>query len=193
MRNVKRLLGLSGVSHAAYLMVGVLGAWQVTSSGNAEMAALCITLVIAYIVVYILTIYPIFSVMSRMPQTNDALQNFDDYEGLSKNNPLLAGTLAFGLGSLAGIPPTVGFIAKLGILFVLFQTGFYGTIAVMLGCVVVSIYYYFGWFRAAFTGGENAPAKTYLPVGLCSRVVLIAFSALMVLASLGYWGVIRGL
>ena len=193
MRNVKRLLGLSGVSHAAYLMVGVLGAWQVTSSGNAEMAAPCITLVIAYIVVYILTIYPIFSVMSRMPQTNDALQNLDDYEGLSKNNPLLAGTLAFGLGSLAGIPPTVGFIAKLGILFVLFQAGFYGTIAVMLGCVVVSIYYYFGWFRAAFTGGENAPAKTYLPVGLCSRVVLIAFSALMVLASLGYWGVIRGL
>jgi NADH-quinone oxidoreductase subunit N len=192
-RNVKRLLGLSGVSHAAYLMVGLLGMWEVTASANAGMASVCVLLVVAYIVVYILTVYPIFSVMVRMPQKDDALQNFDDYEGLSKNNPLLAGTLAFGLGSLAGIPPTVGFIAKLGILFVLFQAGFYWTIAVMLACVVASIYYYFGWFRAAFIRPESAGEKAYLPVGICSRIVLVALSALMVLASLGYWWALRGI
>ncbi len=192
-RNVKRLLGLSGVSHAAYLMVGVLAAWEVISSGDAVMSGLCLSLVVAYIVVYILTIYPIFAVMARMPQSDDALQNFDDYEGLSKNNSLFAGTLAFSLGSLAGIPPTVGFIAKLGILFVLFQAGFYGSIAVMLACVVVSIYYYFGWFRAAFSGREHLPVKAYLPVGIYGRVALIALSALMVLASLSYWDILGDL
>ena len=192
-RNVKRLLGLSGVSHAGYLMLGLLGAWSVAASGNGEMTGLCVMLVIAYLFVYILTVYPIFAVMVRMPQSDDALQNFDDYEGLSKNNPLLAGTLSFGLASLAGIPPAVGFIAKLGILFVLFQAGFYGSIAVMLGCVVISIYYYFGWFRAAFWADESGKAKAYLPVCACSRAVMIAFSALMILASLGYWLVIRGM
>lgn len=194
-RNVKRLLGLSGVSHAGYLMLGMLAfvSLKFVEPEIPEAAfALCLVCVVAYLIVYIATVYPIFSVMARMPQTDDALQNFDDYEGLSRRNPFLAGTLAFGLGSLAGIPPTVGFIAKLGVLYVLFRAGFYGSIAVMLGCVVAGIYYYFGWFRAAFSGGEPAGTPPeYLPVGLCSRVTLIAFSVLLVAGSLIYWGVLR--
>ena len=207
-RNVKRLLGLSGVSHAGYLMLGLLAAVSIPVTEKADF--LPIVLVVAYLVVYIATVYPIFSVMVRMPQTDDALQNFDDYEKLAKRNPFLAGTLAFGLASLAGIPPTVGFFAKLGLLYVLFLAGFYGSIAVMLACVVAGIYYYFGWIRAAFSrgdccgkggckcrcGGEEEKkscASDYLPVGLCSRVVLLAFSAFMVLGSLVYWCVARGI
>lgn len=190
-RNVKRLLGLSGVSHAGYLMLGLLGAVAVArEASDPQWIVLMLVLVVAYLLVYILTVYPIFSVMTRMPQSDDALQSLDDYEGLSKNNPLFAGTLAFALASLAGIPPAVGFIAKLGILFVLFQAGFYGSIAVMLVCVVVSIYYYFGWFRAAFSADESGKEKAYLPTGTCARIVLIGFSALMILASLAYWDVI---
>lgn len=198
-RNVKRLLGLSGVSHAGYLALGALAAFSLMEPGVPN-DMFCLTIVVAYLIVYIVTIYPIFSVMARMPQTDDALQNFDDYRALSKKNPFLAGTLAFGLGSLAGIPPTVGFIAKLGLLYVLFYAGFYWTIAVMLACVVAGIYYYFGWFRAAFSGGEDdgkteaetavAGTAEYLPVRLCSRVVLVLFSASLVLGSLVYWAVL---
>lgn len=210
--NVKRLLGLSGVSHAGYLMLGVLGAGSVVAEGDGAAAELCLVLVVLYLFVYIVTVYPIFSVMARMPQKDDALQNFDDYKKLSKRNPFLAGTLAFGLGSLAGIPPTVGFIAKLGLLYVLFRAGFYGSIAVMLACVVAGICYYFGWFRAAFSRGEccrggascrcggkgeHAGASCgcgnadYLPVRLCSRVTLVVFCAALVLGSLAYWLVLR--
>ncbi len=205
-RNVKRLLGLSGVSHAGYLMLGVLATFSLLLEKEFSSAALSAVLVALYLVVYIVTVYPIFSVMVRMPQTDDALQNFDDYEKLAKRNPFLAGTLAFGLGSLAGIPPTVGFIAKLGILYALFLAGFYGSIAVMLACVVAGIYYYFGWLRAAFVRGEccgekggcgccceekSCNASNYLPVKICSRIVLIVFCALLVLGSLGYWFVVR--
>lgn len=190
-RNVKRLLGLSGVSHAGYLALGALAAFSSAEPGNPDM--FCFTVVVAYLIVYIVTIYPIFSVMARMPQTDDALQNFDDYRALSKRNPFLAGTLAFGLASLAGIPPTVGFIAKLGLLYVFFYSEFYVTIAVVLACVVAGIYYYFGWFRAAFSGEEgdvSAGTPEYLPVCKCSRVVLVIFSAALVAGSLVYWYVL---
>lgn len=201
-RNVKRLLGLSGVSHAGYLTLGLLAFFSLPffeADISPEALRLCLACVVAYLIVYIATVYPIFSVMARMPQSDDALQNFDDYENLNRRNPFFAGTLAFGLGSLAGIPPTVGFIAKLGILYVLFRAGFYGTIAVMLACVVAGIYYYFGWFRAAFSAGESedgnaaadSAAPEYLPVGICSRVTLTAFSALMILGSLIYWFALR--
>lgn len=207
-RNVKRLLGLSGVSHAGYLMLGLLATVSLALEREPGAAMLSGVLVSLYLVVYIITVYPIFSVMVRMPQTDDALQNFDDYEKLVKRNPFLAGTLAFGLGSLAGIPPTVGFIAKLGILYALFLAGFYGSIAVMLACVVAGIYYYFGWLRAAFARGEccgekggcgccceekSCGASKYLPVNACSRIVLIVFCALLVLGSLGYWFAVRGI
>lgn len=212
-RNVKRLLGLSGVSHAGYLTLGLLALFSLPffePDISPEAWRLCHACVVAYLFVYIATVYLIFSVMTRMPQADDALQNFDDYENLNKRNPFLAGTLAFGLGSLAGIPPTVGFIAKLGVLYVLFRAGFYGSIAVMLACVVAGIYYYFGWFRAAFSGGDRCGNDgcgcacgeekkscgddgnaDFLPVGFCSRVTLTAFSALMVLGSLIYWFALR--
>lgn len=185
--NVKRLLGLSGVSHAGYLTLGLLAAVTVKDP-------LCTAFVVLYLVVYILTVIPIFTVMAHVRQTDDALQNFDDYAGLSKRNPLLAGGLAFGLGSLAGIPPTVGFIAKLGILYVLFCAEFYISIAVMLACVVAGIYYYFGWFRAAFSAEDKSDAETAdLPVGACSRAVIIAFSVLMIISALAYWFIVQGM
>lgn len=201
-RNVKRLLGLSGVSHAGYLTLGLLATVSLVPQ-DPRTAGLAGIIVVLYLLVYIATVYPIFSVMVRMPQTDDALQNFDDYEKLAKRNPFLAGTLAFGIGSLAGIPPTIGFIAKLGILYVLFLAGFYWSIAVMLACVVAGIYYYFGWLRAAFARGdccgekggccceENSCASKYLPVGICSRVVLIAFCAFLILGSIGYWFIVN--
>lgn len=197
--NVKRLLGLSGVSHAGYLMLGLLGVWGIANNGESEIAEFGLTLVVLYLLVYILTVYLLLSVMTRMPQEDDALQNFDDYKKLPKKSPILAAALAFGLGSLAGIPPTVGFIAKLGILYVLFCAGYYGAIAVMLLCVVASIYYYFGWFRAAFAkgkccGGNHGGCckgkceKPQFPgMGMLSRAWLIALTAMMVLASLAYW------
>lgn len=203
-RNVKRLLGLSGVSHAGYLMLGLLGTWKLAALGDVENSAFCIIFVVLYLLVYILTVYLLFSVMARMPQEDDALQCFDDYKKLAKKNSVLGAALAFGLGSLAGIPPTVGFIAKLGILYVLFCAELYGAIAVMLGCVVVSIYYYFGWFRAAFSQGDccgekhgecscnGKCGKQYLSMGVCSRAWLIALSAMMILCSLLYWYVLSG-
>lgn len=139
--NVKRLMGLSGISHAGYLILGVVAAFSI-QWGNAA--------VIFYLFTYLLGSFAVFCVMSHMSGVNDADQDLHDYEDLAKNNPILGTTLLVGLGSLAGIPPLVGFIGKLLLFIAAFQAQLYLLLGVAVFGVVISTYYYFGWIRDAF-------------------------------------------
>ena len=139
--NVKRLIGLSGVSHAGFLLLGVVASAVVPLAAGA---------VIAYLFAYLLASFAVFGVMDHMAGPNDADQELEHYVGLSKEDPFLAAVLAVGLGSLAGIPPLAGFIAKYLIFVAAFQSGHYILLAVAITGVVISIYYYFGWIKAAF-------------------------------------------
>lgn len=192
-RKVKRLIGLSGVSHASYMMLGILAFTELLLSNEASLPMAAALLL--YMVFYVLAQYPIFAVMARVPAAagDESMMDFDDFRGLAKRSPVLAGAVSSGLASLAGIPPTVGFIAKLGILWIVFSAGLYVAAAIMLACVVASVYYYFGWIRSVFATDdgeipENAPAL--LQPGIAARTSLIFFAALTVLGSLVYFAVI---
>ncbi|MEY4488841.1 MAG: hypothetical protein RIQ79_1349 [Verrucomicrobiota bacterium] len=142
--NVKRLIGLSGVSHAGYLMLGVIAALT-PGIGSQAVGA-----VFFYLFAYLLASFAVFGVMTHLAGSNDSDQELDHYQDLAKTHPFLAGVLAVGLGSLAGIPPLAGFMGKLFIFIAAFKAGLYGLLAVAVVGVVVSIYYYFGWIKAAF-------------------------------------------
>ncbi len=139
-RNVKRLMGLSGIAHAGYLLVGIVAAMTVDWAVYA---------VVFYLVTYLLASYGVFGVMTRLAGDDDADQELDHYEDLGQRQPFLAGVLTVGLGSLAGIPPLGGFIGKLLIFLAAFQAELYTLLAVSVVGVVLSIYYYFGWIREA--------------------------------------------
>jgi NADH-quinone oxidoreductase subunit N len=140
-RNAKRLMGLSGVSHAGYLLIGVVAALTVPWAAGA---------VWFYLFVYLLASMAVFGVMAYVAGDNDADQELDHYEGLAKKHPFLGAILAIGVGSLAGIPPLAGFMGKLMIFIAAFQAHLYCLLAVAIVGVVISIYYYFGWIKAAF-------------------------------------------
>lgn len=116
-RNVKRIMGLSGVAHAGIILLGVLASTQVEWA----MAA-----VFFYLVVYALASFAVFEVMAHVAPEEDSEQDLEVYANLMRKSPLLGGTLAVGLGSLAGIPPLAGFMAKLLIFVAAFQAGLYG-------------------------------------------------------------------
>ena len=170
--NVKRLIGLSGVSHAGFLLLGVAAASR---------APMAVGSIYFYLFAYLLASFAVFGVMTHLAGANDTDQELDHYAGLAKANPFLALVLAVGLGSLAGIPPLVGFMGKLFIFISAFQAGLYGLIAVAVVGVVISIYYYFGWIKAAFfetwATSPEAPAKpARTPVDLVTGIALGALA-----------------
>jgi NADH-quinone oxidoreductase subunit N len=139
--NVKRLIGLSGVSHAGFLLIGVIAAPD---------SPLAVGAIYFYLYSYLIASFAVFGVMAHVAGPDDADQELDHYAGLGKESPFLATVLAIGLGSLAGIPPLVGFMGKLLIFIAVFQAGHGTTLAIAALGVVLSIYYYFGWIKAAF-------------------------------------------
>jgi NADH-quinone oxidoreductase subunit N len=170
--NVKRLIGLSGVSHAGYLLIGVIAAIHVPYA----VGAICF-----YLFVYLLGSLAVFGVMTHVSGDNDADQDLDDYTDLAKTHPFLGAVLGVGLGSLAGIPPLAGFMGKLLIFLAAFEAGLYPLLAVAVLGVVLSIYYYFGWIKAAFfpqwrppvfEGDDPIPDPPRQPVGLPAGIVL---------------------
>ena len=184
--NVKRLLGLSGVSHAGYLMIGVIATYRQPQAVGAVWFYLCS---------YLLASFAVFGVMAHVAGRNDADQELDHYANLAREQPFLAAVLAIGLGSLAGIPPLAGFMGKLLIFVGAFQAGLYPLLAVAICGVVISIYYYFGWIRAAFfpsglvaatdASAANAGLPARTPVGGWFRFALIALAVSSVL--LGFY------
>jgi NADH-quinone oxidoreductase subunit N len=139
--NVKRLIGLSGVAHAGFLLLGVVAAAQTRLGYGA---------IYFYLYAYLLASFAVFGVMAHVAGDNDADQELGHYAGLAKERPFLALVLAIGLGSLAGIPPLAGFMGKFLIFVAAFKAGNYGLLGIAIVGVVISIYFYFGWIRAAF-------------------------------------------
>lgn len=141
-RNVKRVIGLSGIAHAGYLLLGIVA--------FVEGIQFAIWAIVFYLFTYLFASFAVFGVMAHIAGQEDENQELDDYQELSKKQPFLAGVLAIGLGSLAGIPPLGGFIGKLLLFIAAFQAQLYTLLGVAIIGVVISIYYYFGWIREAF-------------------------------------------
>jgi NADH-quinone oxidoreductase subunit N len=177
--NVKRLIGLSGVSHAGFLLLGVVAAAVGVPLGTGA--------VFFYLFAYLLASLAVFGVMTHVSGANDADQDLDHYADLAKTHPFLSTVLAVGLGSLAGIPPLAGFMGKLLVFLAAFRAELYGLLIVAIIGVIVSIYYYFGWIKAAFFPAwrppvldEAAPA----PAPPARKPVSVAAGALLATAAL---------
>jgi NADH-quinone oxidoreductase subunit N len=171
--NVKRLIGLSGVSHAGFILLAVIAALHSPAAAGA---------MYFYLFAYLIASFAVFGIMTILAGADDSNQELGDYAGLAKESPFLAGVLACGLGSLAGIPPFVGFLGKLFVFVAAFKTGHFGLLAVAITGVVISIYYYFGWIRAAYFSDESpiSPAmrqRVGEGGGMLLRVALAALAA----------------
>jgi NADH-quinone oxidoreductase subunit N len=177
-RNVKRVMGLSGIAHAGYLLLGIVALVQ--GVGLAAWA------VVFYLFTYLFGSFAVFGVMSHLAGPDDENQEVDHYVNLARRQPFLAGVLAIGLGSLAGIPPLAGFIGKVFLFVVAFQANLYLLLGVAILGVVISIYYYFGWMREAFFQEQSWPEgkeEKLEPIKVClpHKVAMAALAIITVL------------
>jgi NADH-quinone oxidoreductase subunit N len=143
-RNLKRMLGLSGVAHAGYLLVAVMASMSDAFGGNDNDA---VWVLFFYLFVYLLASFCVFGVMGLADLPDETEHEFGHYENLAKKHPWMGFVLVSGIASLAGIPPFAGFIAKLLLITVAFEAKLYLSLTAMVIGVVISIYYYFGWIR----------------------------------------------
>lgn len=147
-RNVKRMMGLSGVAHAGYMLLGVLAAFHVP-----EMASKAL---LFYLSTYLLASYAVFGVMTWHAGADDADQDIRSYIDFGEKQPILSFILVIGLASLAGIPPLAGFIGKMLLFIATWNAGLVAGSSLLhilllfaVVGVAISIYYYFGWIQEA--------------------------------------------
>jgi len=131
--NIKRILGYSSIAHLGYLLVAILAAGTVGQ-----------TAVEFYLVTYSLTMIAAFGVISALSnaaaaQDDDAIANL---RGLFWLRPGLAGILTLALLSLAGIPPAIGFIAKMYVFAAGIHTALWNLTGVMVASSIIGLFYY---------------------------------------------------
>tara|TARA_B100000963_G_scaffold360045_1_gene389436 strand:- start:4848 stop:6395 length:1548 start_codon:yes stop_codon:yes gene_type:complete len=141
-RKLKRMLGLSGVAHAGYLMVAVMASMRF--AGDSDRG---VWVIVFYLFVYLVASFTVFGVMGLAQLKEESEHEFRHYEDLLKKQPWLAFVLVCGVASLAGIPPFAGFIAKALLISVAYEAKLYLSLVALVIGVVISIYYYFGWIR----------------------------------------------
>jgi len=170
-KNVKRLLALSGVANAGYLLVPLavqLGG--VHSSNFSEFTF--------YLIAYLFMNIGAFAVLMIVSRASghDELKG---YAGLYYRAPMTAVGMVILLLSLAGLPVTGGFMGKLFIILGAAQSHDYWLAGVMVASSVVSYYFYFGVIRQMFmrSQGEESEIRIAKPLGitvwLCVIVTLV--------------------
>ena len=138
--NLKRMLAYSTVSHIGFLLMGL-------ASGDERGYAAALF----YAIVYALMSTAAFGAIIALSRQGFEAENIDDFKGLNARNPWMAGLVLCAMVSLAGIPPFLGFWAKLMVLGAAVQGGMLwlallGVVAAVVGCFyylrVVKVMYF---------------------------------------------------
>jgi NADH-quinone oxidoreductase subunit N len=158
--NTKRLLAYSSINHAGYMLLGVIAGNDTGIQG-----------VLVYLLVYVFMNLGAFLVLAALCRQGLAGEDINDLRGLMKRSPGHALWMLVFLLSLAGIPPTAGFIGKYFIFLSLVETSHYALAVVAALYVAVAIYYYFRMVRSMFIEQEETEVPP-LSTSLGTRVAL---------------------
>ena len=169
--NVKRLLAYSTIAHAGYLMVGLAA---VSTRAPVDSALIGPSGVLFYLGGYAATNLAVFAAVIAMT-TRTGGERIDDLRGMGRRAPFLAAALAFGLVSLIGVPPTVGFMAKVYIFGAAVNANLHWLVVVGVINTVVSAYYYLRIVKAMYL--EPPDDETPVRAGLPSALAVAAAAA----------------
>jgi len=137
--NIKRMLAYSTISHVGFLLLGIVGATQ-----DGYSAAMF------YAITYAFTTLAAFGVLIAVSRDGFEAENLSDLTGLGKRNALLAGVMMLAMISLAGVPPTVGFYAKLSVLQAAISADFTWLAILAVIMSVIGAFYYLRVIKLMF-------------------------------------------
>ncbi len=177
--NIKRMLAYSTIAQMGFVLLGMMAG---VVNGHSAMAANAYSSAMFYIVTYVLTTLGTFGVILLLSREGFESEQISDFAGLNQRSPLYAGVMAVCLFSLAGIPPLVGFYAKLSVLQALVGSGLPMYIGLAVFAVVMSLvgaFYYLRVIKVMYF--DDADIKSPIVAALDVRLVLCTNGALVLL------------
>ena len=159
--NIKRMLAYSGVAHAGYILLGVLPG---TTQG------------------FTATLFGAFATVVALERWRGREILLEDLSGLARRHPVLSAAFALFMLSLAGIPPTVGFFAKLFVFQALVTAQIWAPLVVAVIMTIVSFYYYLRVIVVMLAQPDGAVAESR--VGFSTSTVLGAAAVVTVFLGL---------
>lgn len=148
--NIKRMLAYSTISHMGFLLLGFL-----SGSLNGYSASMF------YVLVYVLMSMGGFGMIMLLSRKGFEAENLDDFKGLSQRSPWYAFMMLLLMFSMAGVPPTVGFYAKLSVLQAALQAGFVWLVVAAVLLSVIGAFYYLRIIKLMYFDApqDDAPLK----------------------------------
>jgi NADH-quinone oxidoreductase subunit N len=180
--NLKRMLAFSTIAQMGFILLGLMAG---VVNGNTNGAAAAYSASMFYVVTYVLTTLATFGIIMLLARDGFESEEISDLAGLNQRSPLYAAIMGICLFSLAGVPPMVGFIAKLSVLQPLVDSGQTAYIALAVFAVMMSLvgaFYYLRVVKVMYFDEPTSAAPITASADV--RVVLCINGALVLLLGL---------
>lgn len=168
--NFKRMLAYSTISHVGFILLGILSA---TANGYAS--------AMFYTITYTITASVAFGVLLVLNRKGCEAEDISDLGGLNDSNPWYAALLAIAMFSMAGVPPTVGFYAKLSVLQAVIQIDLLWLAVVAVLFSVIGLFYYLRIIKVMYFEKLAVDQTTTIKEALDVKVLLSANSLSLIL------------
>jgi proton-translocating NADH-quinone oxidoreductase chain N len=151
--NIKRMLAYSSIAQAGYILVGIVSIVPFTVGIHG---------VLLYLMAYLFTNAGVFIAVIAFSHVTNS-DEISDYAGLVRRAPALAAVMVIFFMSLAGLPPTAGFVGKLFVFGAAVQAGYYYLAIIGVLNSVISVVYYFNVVRQMFFLAPPSEERLSLP------------------------------
>ncbi|WP_029933968.1 NADH-quinone oxidoreductase subunit NuoN [Thiomicrospira pelophila] len=174
--NFKRLLAYSGIAHIGFLLLGFIAA---TPEGYSA--------AMFYVLVYALTSVAAFGMIITLARTGFEFDEIKDFKGLNQRNPWLAAMMLIIMFSMAGIPPFIGFYAKVVVLQEVITAGFVWLAIVGVVTAVAGAFYYLRVVKVMYFDSSPVDGELKATTKEMAAGVSVFSLALLVLGLMPAW------
>lgn len=181
-RNLKRMLAYSAISHMGFFLFGI-------AAGNAQGYSASLF----YVLIYAVMSLGAFGAVLCLARGDAECDRLDDLQGLSRRSPRTAFLILILMLSMAGIPPTAGFFAKLSVIQALVGAGLVWVAVVAVLLAVVGAFYYLRIIKLMYFDDPAHASPPPAPAGDPPAHLLLAFNALIIIAILPWIGALISL
>jgi NADH-quinone oxidoreductase subunit N len=168
--DLKRMLAYSSIAHAGYLLVGFVAGGSIALAG-----------MLFYLLGYAFMNLGAFGVLSLLGKKGEECTNLSDYAGMGFKYPLIGLVMAVFMFSMAGIPPTVGFMGKFYIFTAAIKSGFIWLAVIGVINSVISLYFYLRVIVYMYFKESDEAVPLSAPSPAIKAAIVLAAAGVMVM------------